>query len=226
VLVIVQATFDTSISGAEPEEDPMDVDEEEEGEEPVDGEVEGEQEEPEAEKEPGNEEEEATTAAIIPNEEAESRAIVPPETLSVSEVPGEDGQVVDIPSDAVHPPATEIVSAEEIVSEPSTTEINPDPTVKPIPSNAVEAHLTSAHETQFGASLSSESAEPGAMTFTTGTDGLANAETAGKEKIEVQMEGTGNAAIPLGEGDGVGAEGEMELADEDMERANQAEIGE
>jgi hypothetical protein len=103
------------------------------------------------------------------------------------------------------------------VTDASETASPPEPTIRPMPSNAVEATFTTPQTTQFGGS--SDLAQPGDVTFTAAT------ETEGREDERVEMEGVREPGVPLGEGDTVGVKGVMEVGDEDIVRANQAEVG-
>jgi hypothetical protein len=93
----------------------------------------------------------------------------------------------------------------------------PEPTIRPMPSNAVEATFTTPQTTQFGGT--SDLAQPGDVTFTAAT------ETEVREDERAEMEGVREPGVPLGEGDTVGVNGVMEVGDEDIVRANQAEVG-
>jgi hypothetical protein len=95
---------------------------------------------------------------------------------------------------------------------------HPQPTVRPIPSNAIEATPTNTHSNQFGGQI--DLAQPGDLTFSSATE----AETATADE-RVEMEGVKEPGVPLGEGDTVGVNGVMDVGDEDIVRANQAEQG-
>jgi hypothetical protein len=111
----------------------------------------------------------------------------------------------------------------EAMSKDSTTSPQLHPTVRPIPSNAVEVSATNAHSNQFGGQ-SGSSAQPGDLIFTSGpeADDPINEED-GSGDGRVQMEGSKEPGIPLGEGDTVGVNGVMDVGDEDIVRANRAE---
>ena len=94
------------------------------------------------------------------------------------------------------------------------------PTVRPMPPNAVEVTATNAHSNQFGAQ-SGSSAQLGDLTFTSGPE--ADVQGSGEDGIEdsrVEMEGVKEPGIPLGEGDTVGVNGVMDVGDEEIVRAN------
>lgn len=98
-----------------------------------------------------------------------------------------------------------------------------EPTVRPMPSNAVEATFATPQTTQFGAT--SDSAQPGDLTFASAPAVDIDTQGARDDDGRVEMEGARELAAPLGEGDTVGVNGTMEFGDEDIVRANQAEEG-
>jgi hypothetical protein len=108
----------------------------------------------------------------------------------------------------------------EALPEDVVTSPQPQPTVRPMPPNAVEVTATNAHSSQFGAQ-SGSSTQPGDLTFTSGPEAdVRIGEEDGVEDIRVEMEGVKEPGIPLGEGDTVGVNGVMDVGDEEIVRAN------
>ena len=106
----------------------------------------------------------------------------------------------------------------EEVEEPAA-----EPTIRPMPSNAVEATFTTPQTAQFG--TTTDSAQLGDVTFTAAPEAGASTSESRDEDERVEMEGVREPGVPLGEGDTVGVNGVMEVGDEDIVRANHAEEG-
>ena len=108
----------------------------------------------------------------------------------------------------------------ETLPEEDAASPQPQPTIRPMPPNAVEVTAVNAHSNQFGAQ-SDSSAQPGDLTFTSAPEAdVPISEEGGAEDVRVEMEGVKEPGIPLGEGDTVGVNGVMDVGDEEIVRAN------